>query len=915
MKAAAWANRRAAGQARGRGAAAPAVTCRGGIVFDSEAGRSLLRAVNAIHAAVGQGAIHARLKEAVLALTGAGQVLILDDPATGPPGFEFGGSQPRMLTAAMNDGLGLCHGWVQARIEPPGRFTPDDDALLQGLAEAAAIALRKDATSPPPRDEPPLDTLNDLAQRLAEVGGWSVDLRTRRAYWTDQKAAIHGLPKGTWLDLDDAIGTYLPDSQAVVSEAFARCAAEGIPYDLELQLETAQGERRWVRTIGVAERDEAGRIIRVNGGFQDISRIKAADERFRITLESLTDALFTLDHDWRFTFVNGEGERLLQRRREDLLGKVVWIEFPEAVGSQFDIEYRRAVTNGQSCRFTEYYPPLERWFRVTAYPSSEGLAVYFQDVTEQRQASEALRESEARFRILAKATTDTVWDWNLTENTFWWGEGGEDLFGRIPPDGPPAADAWSGRIHPEDRERVLLGVQEVLNTGQESWADEYRFRRKDGSYIQVADRGFVISDDSGKPVRMVGGMRDITHRRALEARLSQAQRLEAIGQLTGGVAHDFNNLLTVILGNAEALAESLGADHPRLRRLAEMTREAAERGSDLTQRLLAVARRQPLEPKPVDVVRLLSGMQGLLRQAMGVSIGIVLRHEAEPWPALVDAAQLEAAVLNLSLNARDAMPGGGTLDMCVSNVGLDAAEARTEADLSPGAYLLVEFRDTGSGMAPEILARALEPFYTTKDIGRGSGLGLSTVYGFAKQSGGTLRLASTVNDGTTVRLYLPAAELAMPADIAAATVDLAMPGGAEKILLVEDDGLVRDHVSLQLMRLGYRVVTARSGQEGLQRVLEHPEIDLLFTDIMMPGGMDGGTLAAEVRRIRPGLKVLFTSGYTDEAILGQGRLDPETPLLKKPYRRGELALKLRWVLDGGGRDSGRDGHGPHIADR
>lgn len=883
-------------------------------VSDRQAGRSLLRAVNAIHAARGEDAILARLKDAVTALTGAGQVSLQDDPVSGPLGYELASVPTRQIAVPMNDLQGRCRGWLCASVEPPGQLTPEDGEVLQGLAEAAAIALAQDVSMPAGEGEPPLDTLNDLAQRLAAVGGWSVDLRTRRAYWTDQKAAIHGLPKGVWLDLDDAIGTFAPECQEVVSQAYARCAVDGTPYDLEVQLVTVEGKRRWVRTIGVAERDAAGRIVRVNGAFQDISRSKVAEERFRITLESMTDALFTLDHEWRFTFINARAERLLQRSRQGLLGRSCWEEFPDAVASQFEIEYRRAVATGQSCRFTAPYPPLQQWFCVTAYPSSEGLAVYFQDVTQQRLATEALQESEARFRILAKATTDTVWDWNLVANTFWWGEGGEELFGPVPPAGLSAVDAWSGRIHPDDRERVLLSVQQVLNTSQESWTAEYRFRRGDDRYILVADRGFVIGDEAGKPVRMVGGMRDVSHSRALEARLNQAQRLEAIGQLTGGVAHDFNNLLTVILGNAEALTEA-HAPGSRQRRLAEMTRQAAERGSDLTRRLLAVARRQALEPKPVDVFQLISGMQGLLRQALGVSIDLSLSREAGHWSALVDAAQLEAAILNLCLNARDAMPQGGQLSIAVQKVALDAEQASAEGDLAPGAYVLVEIRDSGSGMAPDVLSRALEPFFTTKDIGHGSGLGLSTAYGFARQSGGTMRLASAPDEGTTVRLLLPPAETEADGGPVVDCVEGQMPGGSEKILLVEDDDLVRDHVALQLAGLGYRIVTARSGAEGRQYLLEDPDIDLLFTDIMMPGGLDGGELAEQARQIRPGLKVLFTSGFTDEAILQRGRLDPGTPLLKKPYRRSALALKLRSVLDDGSRESGRDGDGQHIADR
>jgi CheY-like chemotaxis protein len=374
--------------------------------------------------------------------------------------------------------------------------------------------------------------------------------------------------------------------------------------------------------------------------------------------------------------------------------------------------------------------------------------------------------------------------------------------------------------------------------------------------------------------------------------------MEAVGRLTGGVAHDFNNLLTVILGNADALAEDLAGD-ARLRPLAELTREAAERAAELTRRLLAFSRRQPLQPQVVDIDELVAGMHGLMRRTLGDDIEIEIASGEKSWPVLIDPAQLEAALLNLAVNARDAMPDGGRLIIETRNLQLDQDYAAREPEVVAGPYVMVAVADTGSGMPPAVLARAFEPFFTTKEVGRGTGLGLSMVYGFAKQSGGHVKIYSEVDHGTIVKLYLPRSD--PTGTIAASAVpDTAEPRGSERILLVEDDELVRRHAEGQLAALGYSVTAAASGPQALELLRGGAAIDLLFSDVVMPGGLNGRELAEAARRLRPGLPVLYTSGYTEDAIIHQGRLDLGVHLLNKPYRRDELAAKLRQVLAGTG---------------
>jgi signal transduction histidine kinase/ActR/RegA family two-component response regulator len=381
----------------------------------------------------------------------------------------------------------------------------------------------------------------------------------------------------------------------------------------------------------------------------------------------------------------------------------------------------------------------------------------------------------------------------------------------------------------------------------------------------------------------------------LNQRLRQTQRMDAVGQLTGGIAHDFNNLLTVILGNASMLAESLTDNH-RLLMLAEMTSKAAERGAELTSRLLAFARRQPLTPVPTDVNRRIAGMDDLLRRTLGEHVEIETVRAAGLWQAMVDPGQLENAILNLCINARDAMAAGGRLTIETANVRLDQAYAARHGEVEPGQYVMVAVSDTGTGMDEATLERAFEPFFTTKEVGKGSGLGLSMVYGFVKQSRGHVRIYSEPGHGTTVKLYLPRADAGAAAE-AEPSGQPVVAGGQERILVVEDEDLVREHVTNQLRGLGYDVVAVRNGPEAMA-ALRRGGFGLLFTDVVMPGGMSGRQLADEARSLHPDLPVLFTSGYTENAIVHHGRLDRGVHLLQKPYRRQDLAASIRQVLAG-----------------
>jgi PAS domain S-box-containing protein len=380
--------------------------------------------------------------------------------------------------------------------------------------------------------------------------------------------------------------------------------------------------------------------------------------------------------------------------------------------------------------------------------------------------------------------------------------------------------------------------------------------------------------------------------------LRQAQKMEAVGQLTGGIAHDFNNLLQIVIGNLEALQRHLPADSARLNRAAQSAMTGARRAAALTQRLLAFSRRQPLDPKPLDINTLVNGMSELLQRTLGETIQIETVRGAGVWRIEVDPNELEAAIVNLAINARDAMPQGGLLTIETANALIDESYASTNAEVVPGQYVLLSISDTGCGMDSQTLTQAFEPFFTTKPVGKGTGLGLSQVYGFVKQSGGHVKIYSEADEGTSVKLYLP--RWMGEGDIAGSAPDQSIvPEGdaAETVLVVEDDDEVRNYSVDSLQELGYRVLEAGDGPTALRLLERQATVDLLFTDVVLPGGMTGAQLAAQARANRPSLRVLFTTGYARNAIIHHGRLDRGVQLLTKPFNFHDLAAKVRDVLD------------------
>ncbi len=636
--------------------------------------------------------------------------------------------------------------------------------------------------------------------------------------------------------------------------------------------------------------------------------------------------------DHVFEFVNAAYLRLIGDR--PVQGKAAREAFPHDEGRGLFERLDQVYSSGET--FTGHGMPVrlqprsggpieERFVDVVYQPIRDpsgavsGVFIQGHDITHQKRAEAAQRESEDRFRLVAESAPVLLWMGDVDGKCLYLNRALREFWG-VEFDDIPRFD-WNTTLHPDDRE-ILFGPFTAAMKSHTSFEVEARFRRKDGEHRRLRTTGRPRFDADGKFVGMIGVNVDVTEIREAEAALvelnttleeqvvsrirelreredalRQAQKMELIGQLTGGVAHDFNNLLQVVVGNLELLLRNLPSDERRLRRFADNAMGGAQRAAALTQRLLAFSRRQPLAPRPLDPNVLIQGMADLLRRTLGETVAVETELAADLWSVDTDANQLESAILNLAVNARDAMPDSGRLTIETANAWIDKTYADRHSDVSPGPYAVIRVSDTGIGMSRETLERVFEPFFTTKEPGKGTGLGLSMVYGFVTQSGGHVNVSSEAGQGTTVGIYLPRLlGDAEPQDFAEG-VDAPEGTCDETILVVEDDDAVRSYSAQILRELGYRVAEARDGTSALRLLKRQGRIDLLFTDVVLPGGINGEDLARNALGIRPDLKVLFTTGYARDAIVQDGRLAPGVQLITKPFTYAGLALRVREVLD------------------
>lgn len=557
-------------------------------------------------------------------------------------------------------------------------------------------------------------------------------------------------------------------------------------------------------------------------------------------------------------------------------------------GRRFRSEYSQILPDGH-----------EIWFDYRMFPICNSVGqitnwvVFQRDISDWKRAQFQLQANEERFRSIADVGADFIWDHDVNSGSTWISD---RIFSRSMVVYPERSDDFRGfrrYVNPEDWDRLLNCINTVVTSGETDWTESIRITGPQGATIHGSVRGRVLRDPQGAPLRVIGAIADVTKLHELEERLLRSERLEALGQLTGGIAHDFNNLLTVILGNAELLLETFEWDEAT-RKMLEVMRNSAGRGAQLTSRLLAFARRQMLEPAVIDVNLLVFTMLELMRRTLGGQVDLVVNSAKDLWATLVDPAQLENAILNLCINGRDAMRLGGDLRIETANVAVKLADIPLGSAAKPGDYIRITVTDTGSGMSPAVLARAMEPFFTTKATGKGSGLGLSMVFGFVEQSNGFMTITSELGAGTSVALFFPRSfeSPASPAEPQETLSAVDRKGG--RILVVEDDRSVRHYVDAQLRSLGYQVVLASNAHEALDILEAGERFELVFSDIVMPGGLSGRELADEIRDHFPGLPVLLTSGFDSTGYWR--KLDVKEFFLAKPYSRDRLREAIERVM-------------------
>jgi len=797
-----------------------------------------------------------------------------------------------------------------------------------------------------------------LAAKATNDAVWDWDLDSDHVLWNDALEQAYGHPLASIECTGDWWLAHIhPDDRGRIDASIHAVLDGGqTAWNDEYRFRRVDGSYAEILDRGHVIRDEHGRAVRMIGAMLDLTRVRAAEaalrqseERFSAILQTIEAAFaivqvkFDADDrpvDYQFVEVNPAFER---QTGVDLHGKWVTEFAPDLEQFWFDA-YGHVAKTGEQANFESYAQAFGRWFDVRAVrvgnPADRRIAILFNDVTQRRAAEDRLRVSEALARenvqrvqlALEAGAIIGTWNWDLTNDRFTVDEGFAREFGLDPALGREglSLEQIITSVHPEDRPGLIAAIDEVIARGG-AYAHQYRVRRADGRYYWIEANGRVDHSPEGIALSFPGVLIDVEDRRSIEAerdrataalralndtlelrvaertaelihaeeKLRQSQKMEAVGQLTGGLAHDFNNLLAGISGALELLGMRIAQGRLNdIDKYMLAAQGAARRAAALTHRLLAFSRRQTLDPRPLDVNVLVDGMTELIQRSVGPSILVESVSAPGLWPASVDASQLENAILNLCINSRDAMPDGGRIIIETANQWLDA-EAALANDLPAGEYLSLTVTDTGTGMAPGVIAKAFDPFFTTKPIGEGTGLGLSMIYGFAKQSGGQVRISSELGKGTSMCIHLPryhgeaGASTAAPVQSAAA-----LTGSCGTILIVDDEPTVRLLLTDVLGDLGYTLIEAADSLTGLKLLQSDVGIDLLITYVGLPGGMNGRQMADAGREVRPGLKTLFITGYAESAALGNSSLGAGMQVLTKPFSIDILATRVLELLRG-----------------
>lgn len=722
--------------------------------------------------------------------------------------------------------------------------------------------------------------------------------------------AVNGDPRWSFIRED---GSDLPIAEYPVNRAVAeRKPIRGLVFGNKRQ---SDGELIWLICNAFPLLDNLGNVSEVLTSFTEITQIKKAEreakifqERFELAARATQDVIFEWDIETGEYWANDAFETVYGYPAPSHISLDA-LEGISAVQADHDLVRRvtlDAIESGRERYSVDY--GFNRPDGTRGHAAVRGFVVRDEtgralriigtgtDIGQLTVAMQALEASEERFRIIADTVSDVLWDRDFETDILW-----------VTPDWPDrlrvAIDPdvnqerfFRDHVEPEDAARVQRSFLEAIKSDAVEWQIQYPLIGSDGARIELSVKAAILRHPDGKAQRMLGNARNVTIEKRQQEGYSRARALEAVGQLTGGVAHDFNNQLMIIQGNAELL-EMSHLDEGQAESVA-LINQACGSAADLTQRLLSFSRQSHLTTGPVDLTRLIPNTVALLRAGIPESITVQCKIPAGIWQAKADANALEQAIVNLAVNARDAMPRGGNIVISCENLNASQGLDPFSSDLEPGHYVVVSVTDNGTGIPSEILSKVFEPFFTTKDVGLGTGLGLSTVYGFAKQSDGKVTIDSEPGKGTTVNLYLPRFRGAGEEEVQEPLVKEAEPESGRRILLVEDQPEVQAHVEKLLNRMGYVVTAAADGKEALSILHGGTEFDLLFTDVMLPGGMNGQQLAEEIKKVDARVKVLFTSGYPASAFghLGLDAVE-NLRLLKKPYRSTDLKAAIADVLD------------------
>ena len=755
-----------------------------------------------------------------------------------------------------------------------------------------------------------LRTRLEASQRIATIGDWESDVHHADLHWSNEVYDILGVSRDGAAQVPETFYARVhPDDLGLVHRRKQTLSPSLRRISFEHRIVRPDGEIRCVQQRCELILDGEGHAVRVIGTIQDITELKMAEEEL-LGKTAILEAQLNTSIDG-ILIVDADGRNILQNDRFSEIWKIP----PHLVELGNDRVHAQHV-------MTRVKNPDDFWVKIThlhTHPNevsrdevemSDGVVLdrysapvvgknghyygriwTFRDISAQKASQASLVASQERFRLVAKTIGDVIWDWNLRSDITWRSDGFENTFGLAASEADELQTSWERLIHEDDRERIANSLKTAINGSSQTWTEEYRVLRRDGTYAVVEDRAQIVREAGGKAVRMVGGVRDLTERKNFEARLLRSQRMESIGILAGGIAHDLNNILAPILMSIEILKQD-SSNKEHTHRMLEIVRASAQRGADLVRQVLTFSRGADGEYMAVSFRHLFQELESIVKETFPSNIKIEFNAASHLWPVMGDTSQLHQVLLNLAVNARDAMPFGGTLLFAASNRSSDAQFPGVDAETPAGSYVELVVTDSGTGMTPEVRERIFEAFFTTKGEGKGTGLGLASVHAIVKQYRGFVNVTSEVGVGTTFKVYFPV-DPSLRSDSRAPMMIDNPRGKGETVLLIDDERSIRDIAQQTLEGFGYHVLVAGDGIEGIALYVRNAKtIKVVITDMMMPN-CDGISTIRALRGINPSARIIAASGLeiNPEAIKGV------SDFLGKPYSAETMLKLIREVLD------------------